>query len=78
MELIGKTLVDGITKLRFAYHAEMLDVNKVLNDLGLISDEQHEESNKKHVMTLINDVFPKMFPHVDIEKALEQFGKMNK
>lgn len=49
-----------VAKLRFKYHANMLDVNNVLNQLGLRKDEKAEECGKKHTMTIFNDIFPRL------------------
>ena len=34
------------------YHANLIDIHNALHALGLRSDEQAEEFNKKHVMKL--------------------------
>lgn len=47
-----------IAKIRFYYHAEMLDVNSVLGQLHIISEDKWEASNKKHAMTIFNNIFP--------------------
>jgi len=39
-----------VAKMRFAYHANMLDVNNVLNQLKIRSDEKAEERGKYHCM----------------------------
>ena len=36
------------------YHANLIDIHNALHALGLRSDEQAEEFNKKHVMDLVN------------------------
>ena len=36
------------------YHANLIDIHNALHALGLRSDEQAEEFNKKHVMKLVN------------------------
>ena len=51
---------ETIAKIRFKYHANMLDINGVLNQLHLMSDDKCEESNKRHCMTIFNDIFPRM------------------
>ena len=35
------------------YHANLIDIHNALHALGLRSDEQAEEFNKKHVMKLV-------------------------
>lgn len=36
------------------YHANLIDIHNALHALGLRSDEQAEEFNRKHVMKLAN------------------------
>lgn len=36
------------------YHANLIDIHNALHALGLRSDEQAEEFNKKHVMKIVN------------------------
>lgn len=36
------------------YHANLIGIHNALHALGLRSDEQAEEFNKKHVMKLVN------------------------
>ena len=36
------------------YHANLIDIHNALHALGLRSDEQAEEFNKKHVMKLVD------------------------
>lgn len=35
------------------YHANLIDIHNALHALGLRSDEQAEEFNKKHVVRLV-------------------------
>ena len=35
------------------YHANLIDIHNALHALGLRSDEQAEEFNKKHMMKLV-------------------------
>ena len=35
------------------YHADLIDIHNALHALGLRSDEQAEEFNKKHVMKIV-------------------------
>lgn len=61
-----------VTAMRFKYHANATDINNALNQLHIISDEKAEERNKKHVMTIVNDILPRM--GYDVE---EYFKKKN-
>lgn len=42
-----------ILKLATIYHANIIDIHNALHALGIKSDEQAEEFNKKHVMKLV-------------------------
>ena len=39
-----------VAKLRFGYHANMLDVCNVLNQVGILKDNKAEEVMKNHTM----------------------------
>lgn len=39
-----------VAKLRFGYHANMLDVCNVLNQVGILKDDKAEEVMKDHTM----------------------------
>lgn len=41
-----------ILKMATHYHANLIDIHNALHAVGLRSDEQAEEFNKKHVMKL--------------------------
>lgn len=49
-----------VAKVRFNYHANACSVVNVLNQLGLMSDEKAEARNKNHVMTIVNDICPRL------------------
>ena len=45
--------IEKITlKMATRYHANLIDIHNALHALGLRSDEQAEEFNKKHIMKL--------------------------
>ena len=46
---IEKIVLNMITH----YHANLIDIHNALHALGLRSDEQAEEFNKKHIMKLV-------------------------
>lgn len=56
----GKSLSYKVAYWRLMWHAEMVDINNILNQLGLRSDEKAETVAKKHVMTVVNDVAPRL------------------
>lgn len=49
-----------VEKIRFKYHANAADINNALNQMHIISDEKAEARNEKHVMTIVNDILPRM------------------
>ena len=63
---------DLVTILRFKYHANMLDVNNVLNQLGLRSDDKANEIGRRHCMTIFNDIFPRLFGWDAVKKLFEE------
>ena len=46
---IEKIVLNMITH----YHVNLIDIHNALHALGLRSDEQAEEFNKKHIMKLV-------------------------
>lgn len=61
-----------VAMVRMIYHVNMIDVINVGNQLGLIKDEKAEERNKHHVMTLINDVWPRIFGEAAVNKLFSK------
>lgn len=53
-------IANKVTKMRFWYHANAIDVNNVLNQLKLRSDEKAEVIGKEHVMIIVKDILPRM------------------
>lgn len=49
-----------VAKMRFHYHANMIDAVNIGNQLGFISDEKAEEKNKHHAMTIFTDILPRL------------------
>lgn len=43
-----------VLKMITHYHANLIDIHNALHALGLRSDEQAGEFNKKHVMKIVN------------------------
>ena len=50
-----------VAKLRFMYHSNLLDVNNVLNQLGIMSDETANRNNKRHCMIIMNDILYRLY-----------------
>ena len=44
------SIVTKVAKMRLNYHASMLDVCNVLNQLGILNNEKAEEVMKNHTM----------------------------
>lgn len=61
-----------VAKARAFYHTNMTSVVNAANQLKLIKDEKADELNKRHVMTLINDVWPRIYGEEAIAKLLEE------
>ena len=48
------SLENAVLKLATVYCANIIDIHNALHALGLKSDEEAEEFNKKHIMRLVN------------------------
>lgn len=44
------SIVRKVAKMRLTYHANMLDIYNVLNQLGILKDDKAEEIMKSHTM----------------------------
>ena len=55
-----RSLPEKVAIMRFKYHANMLDVVNVLNQLHILSDERAEKMNKNHTMTIVTDLLPRI------------------
>ena len=60
-----------IAKVRFKYHCEMLDIVNSANQLHILKDEKAEEANKKHTMTIINDILPRLYGEKVVEMLIK-------
>lgn len=63
------SVVTKVAKIRLLFHANMLDVCNVLNQLGILKDDRAEEVMKGHTM--------KCFDAME-HMGLDPFGKMKK
>ena len=43
-----------VPKMATHYHANLIDIHNAFHALGLKSDEQAEEFNKKHMMKIVD------------------------
>ena len=48
------SLENAVLKLATIYCANIIDIHNALHALGLKSDKEAEEFNKKHIMRLVN------------------------
>ncbi len=64
------TLSTMVAKMRFKFHANAVDWNNVLNQLNIISDDKAEAKIKDHVMTIVNDILPRL--GYDVEKFFKK------
>ena len=55
-----RSLPEVVAIARFKYHANMLDIVNVANQLHILSDEKAEEMNKHHAMTIMTDLLPRL------------------
>lgn len=62
---------EKVARMRLYYHANVVEVNNVLNQLNIISDEKAEEIAEKHVMLIVNDILPRIFG----QKAVDELFK---
>ena len=53
-------LAEKITKARLSYHANMIEINNVLNQLHIRNDEKAEAVAKKHTMVIFEDIMPRL------------------
>lgn len=49
-----------VANMRYKYHLAMIDINNVMNQLHLRNDEKAEKNAKHHMMTILNDVLPRL------------------
>lgn len=49
-----------VTKLRERYHLEAIELNNVLNQLSIRSDNKAEDVAREHTMKLVNDIYPRL------------------
>ena len=66
-----RSLPETVAIARFKYHANMLDIVNVANQLHILSDEKAEQMNKNHCMTIITDLLPRI-TGLTVEDILNQ------
>lgn len=69
------SLSKTVAKLREIYHTNMTDVVNVLNQLHIIKDEKADEYNKRHVMTLVEDVWPRLYGQEAVDNLFKESTK---
>lgn len=50
----------AVTKMRFEYHTNFIEVCNVLNQLHILPDKVANRVMKKHFMIVVEDVLPRM------------------
>lgn len=63
-------LAEKVAKMRMSYHLNAIEVNNVLNQLHIRGDEKAEQIAKDHVMTLFNDIFPRLYGKEALDAAM--------
>ena len=53
-------IANVVAAIRLHYHANMTSVVNVLNQLHVMPDEKAEEANRRHMMTVVNDILPRL------------------
>ena len=61
-----------VAKVRASYHMNMTSIVNAANQLNLISDEKAEKLNSRHVMILIEDVWPRIYGADTIAKLMAE------
>jgi len=69
MEVLNMSIVTKVAKMRLMFHANMLDVCNIANQLGILKDEKAEEVMKGHTM--------KCFDAME-HMGLDPYGKLKK
>ena len=62
---------EALARVRLHYHANLLEVNNVLNQLGIRNDDKAEEVAKHHVMTIINDCLPRIYGQKAVDDMMD-------
>ena len=68
-------LAEKVAKIRMSYHLNVIEANNVLNQLHIIGDEKAEQIAKDHVMTLFNDIFPRLYGKEALDAAMTKLKK---
>ena len=70
-------MAERVAKMRLWYHANMIEVNNVLNQLHIRNDDVAEKTAEKHVMILFNDVFPRIYGEEAVKSLMESKRNSN-
>lgn len=65
------SLSTKIAKARLAYHANVVDLINAGNQLGIIKDEKAEELAKKHTMTIMGDILPRIYGQAIVDALFD-------
>lgn len=61
-----------VAKVRFKYHANMIDIVNVGNQLHILSDDKAEKLNKNHTMTIFNDILPRIYGKETVDSMMKE------
>jgi len=64
-------LADKVSKMRLSYHLNGIEINNVLNQLHIRDDEKAERIAKNHVMTIFNDILPRLYGKEAVDELLK-------
>lgn len=66
------SLPDLVTKLRYLYHLEMIDINNVLYQLHIRNDDRAEEKGAEHTMVIFNDILPRLYGKEAVDNLIKK------
>ena len=66
------SLPDLVTKLRYLYHLEMIDVNNVLYQLHIRDADRAEEKGAEHTMVIFNDILPRLYGKEAVDNLIKK------
>ena len=65
-------LAEKVAKMRYHYHLNAIEINNVLNQLGLRKDDVAEEKAANHVMTIFNDILPRLYGKEAVDRLFKK------
>ena len=68
-----KAICIGLLRIRLGYHYTLINMYRIMNSAGWISDKKFKELNYKHHKIIISDIMAKMFPFVNVERFFDNY-----